>query len=332
MNEDLAPTELPEKDFFREPPRKNPLGIMIWICIITVILAIAWGTGSIYWNEVNSQTKVSPFLQVTNRQLSIFLWQFSDLMRAHMPNKSNYLPGFQFLEKVSLEVEKADEYAIAPPELLFLYHTWDRLIRTEYPKRKIPPREFEEFLQYAVEWQPKNWPAAPEGYKDFVDSLQFTTISDLQTVSETVFPLMVRQAFQGWKNYFKEGEQINAMKPTIAEVESFLTQFPHYARNYWRNIVEDTTPKYLLSLNGNKKDIVPSDQLAPFLKVALYNYSSTIVDKVTMLKPRNSKLIPTSNPITHVAVPGQPDTIIPPKINDSTPLTMTQSLAGSTLR
>ena len=55
-------------------------------------------------------------------------------------------------------------------------------------------------------------------------------------MSKDELPIIVRQAYQGWKNYFEEGPDINVLDPTYAEVNEFLKDHPHYMRNYWRNI------------------------------------------------------------------------------------------------
>lgn len=224
--------------------------------------------------KVNREIAESPFLQVTNRQFSIFLWQFPEHMRVNASNKSGYLPGFQYQGKVSLVVDDADKYVIAPPATIFLYHAWRRLISEEYAPRPIGPQEFQEFLSYADEWQPKNWAEAPKGYGELVAKLSEAP-QDLQTLPESSLPQVVRRAFQGWKNYFKEGEAINAVKPTFEEMQRFLKLYPHYARNNWRNILIDQVPEYLNQIDDTKVEM-PPEQLAPFLKVAFYNYKTRL--------------------------------------------------------
>lgn len=268
--------ELQEKDFIQDNFRKNPLPGWIWFVVLICVGAIFWGGSNWYLKFMSSEEAKNPFLQVTNRQFSIFLWQFPEYMRVNSNSKANYLPGFQYENRVSLVLNESDKYVIAPPEILFLYHTWDRLIRNEFIYRSISVSEFKEFLQYAEEWQPKNWPEAPEAFKTFVESLsKVKTLQDLNTLSEIELPLDVRQAFQGWKNYFKEGSAINDLKPTLKEVADFLEKSPHYARNFWRNIEEKNYPQYLLEVTlGHyaKKEAIKSDELAPFLRVALYNF------------------------------------------------------------
>jgi hypothetical protein len=265
--------KLSEKDFIQDNLRKNPFPAWFWLFVVAAVACIAWGLGSFYRFDINSQTSVAPFLQVTNRQMSLFLWQFPSEMRAHIGSgKSSYLPGFQYVDKVSIEPGFADVYVEAPPELLFLYHTWDRLISNDFSTRPIPPVEFQEFLSYCEEWQPANWPKAPEGYVELVKELKNTQEKDLQVLSRAALPMVVRQAFQGWKNYMKEGSAINALNPSFEEMSGFLERYPNYARNFWRNIY----PEYLKSyVDEAREGVVGQDELEPFLKVAFYNYSKS---------------------------------------------------------
>ena len=129
------------------------------------------------------------------------------------------------------------------------------------------------------EWNPVHWSNAPQQYIDLIDSKSYSKEKDLQTLSLSVLPLIVRQAFIGWKNYFIEGPEINRLSPTYGQVKDFLDKHIHYARNYWRNISEVYNQKvaglsYLSGfVEGNfiPDSNIPSEQLAPFLKIALFN-------------------------------------------------------------
>jgi hypothetical protein len=268
--------EFSEKDFIQEGFKKNPLPFWVWFFLLTAFVSLLWGGASWYYSKVGALIQRSPFLQVTNRELSLFLWQNPEFMRVNVPDKSNYLPGFQYLNKVTLELANADDYVIAPPELLFRYHTWHRLVGNEFSPRPIPIGEFREFLKEVEEWQPKYWPKAPPEYVKFVEQeLPNTQLTHLEILSPSVLPQEVRMAFQGWKNYFKEGEKIDQVQPTVEEMKKFLAKNPHYARNYWRNIVEKTVPNYLRTFSMREQDPksrVPSDEMSPFLKVAIYNF------------------------------------------------------------
>lgn len=267
---------LPEKDFIHEPDGKYPF--WLWLFFSAIVACLLWGSLSWFQGVEAKVVKDSPFLQVTNRQMSLFLWQFPEYMRVNRPDKSVYMPGFDYQNKISIIPGFADEVVKAPPEILFMYHTWQRLIGKTYFPRPISAKEFEEFLNYAEEWKPRNWPAAPKEYADFLNGFPtVTNVENLQNLTVKQLPLEVRMAFQGWKNYFKEGDAILALNPTYEQVSRFLESSSKFNRNYWRNLISHVKPKYLEAfLNQDVadkgRDIVPKDQLADFMKVALYNY------------------------------------------------------------
>lgn len=265
--------ELSEKNFINESYSKNPFPFWLWLFLVAALTIVFWGGATWYNEKLGSVLKVSPFLQVTNRELSLFLWENPEFMRINAKQKSGYLPAFKYLDKVTIDLAQVDEYAAAPPELLFRYHTWNRLVSKEFTPRPIPKKDFQDFLSYAEEWQPQYWPGAPKGYTAMVAGLPSSSIDDLSTLSQEALPMAVRMAFQGWQNYFKDGEAINTFKPTYVQVRQFLSGHPHYARNYWRNIVEEHTPSYLKGIKAGKDEsIVPNEELSSFLKVSLYNY------------------------------------------------------------
>jgi hypothetical protein len=277
--DDLPRKELQEKDFIQDRLRKNPFPFWIWLVILTTFIAILWGTGNWYSNFINTEISRNPFLQVTNRQFSLFLWQFPEYMRINSKNKQGYLTGFQYEERITLVLKEADNYVVAPPSLIFLYHVWQRLISEEFISRPMPADEFKQFLAYAEEWQPRFWPNAPKPYLNFVADLEKSASNEaLSKKEEEVIPFEVKQAFQGWKNYFKEGDAINAISPTYAEMSQFLKTNPNYARNYWQNIVYDNYPMYLKNIEDEhkNKEEIPKDELAPFLRVAFFNYSKSL--------------------------------------------------------
>lgn len=283
------PPELSEKDFIQEGYRKNPFPFWLWLFLLTTIIALLWGGSTWYSGKISTLFKESPFLQVTNRQLSLFLWQNPEFMRINSKQKSGYLTGFQYVDNVTMELASADHYAEAPPEVLFRYHTWNRLIKEESSFGKINPKEFRNFLDEVPEWEPTYWPNAPKGYIQMVSGLTSIKNDDLNTLNSVALPLDVRIAFQGWKNYFKDGEAINQVKPTFAEMRQFLGSHPHYARNFWQNIVADSTPDYLKGLSIQKKDegVVPANAMSSFLKVAIFNY---------LQENRNEKLVSEMKP------------------------------------
>lgn len=263
--------ELSEKNFINESYSKDPFPLWLWLFLLTVIIALLWGGMNWYTNKINLVFRESPFLQVTNREISLFLWQNPEFMRINAKEKGGYLPAFKYLDKVTIDLAFADHYAAAPPELIFRYHTWDRLLKKEFIERPIPLKDFRDFLSYAEEWQPPYWVDATTEYVDLVKSLPTSKVQDLATLSYKELPLDVRIAFQGWENYFKEGEAINTVQISRKDLKVFLSSHPHYARNYWQNII----PDYLKSPENDTKSgesIVPSNELSPFLKVAVYNY------------------------------------------------------------
>lgn len=262
MADPISP--LSEKNFIHEGYKQNPFRFWFWLSIAVAISFSLWGAFTWYASKLTQEYRENPFLQVTNRQMSLFLWQEPEFMRNNASNKSVYMPAFKYIDKVTIDPSYADDYVIAPPEVIFRYHTWKRLISHEIPQRHIPLKEFKEFLSYAEEWQPQNWPQAPENYIEVVRDL------DIHRNLEEILPYEVKIAFQGWKNYFLEGDSINSMIPTTDEIQAFLKVYPHYASNYWRNIIG---AKYLHSLSLNPPlAIFPKDELSPFLRAALYNY------------------------------------------------------------
>jgi hypothetical protein len=265
---------LSEKNFIHEGYSQNPSLLWIWLALVAIVACLFSGFSSWFEKRVEAEIKAKPFLEVTNREMSLFLWQNPTFMRSHAKNKAGYLIGFKYMEKETMELNSTEDFVVAPPDLLFLYHTWHRLVGLDYIPKPIPLAEFKEFIGAVEEWQPQHWPKAPKAYAEFLDELSTSTIQDLQSVSEELFPREVRQAFQGWKNYFKEGDTINHLIPTYAQVGNFLANHPFYARNCWRNIHDLAGEKYLETLtlgHFSPNDLVPDEQLPPFLKVALYN-------------------------------------------------------------
>lgn len=265
--------DLDEKDFIQEGYRQNPYPFWIWFVLLTLFAALVWGGKSWYNQYLGGLVSADPFLQVNNRDFSLFLWQNPEYMRVHAPSKTGYLPAFQYMDHVTVEPELADKNVVAPPEIIFLYHIWNRLLGGIYFNRPIPVSEFKEFLSEDEQWKPEFWTSAPTDYVKMVLILDDKRKDeDLSALPMTTLPKVVRQAFQGWKNYYKEGEDINALKPTYETIRTFLQNYPQYERSYWRNVVMATQPNYLKSLYPiEEKDVIPSKELTPFLKNALFN-------------------------------------------------------------
>lgn len=274
---ELSNQPLLEQNFIQNKPVFTTLPFWLWLFLATIVVSLIWGGRQWYSNFIQKEKTHEPFLEVTNRQFSVFLWQFPSYMRVSVRSKGSYLPGF-LATRENFNSATGEEFVSASPDLLFLYHTWKRLLVPDAIIRPIEAKEFAEFLEYLPEWQPKNWPEAPSGYVKLVESLSDAQ-NNLQTLPESTLPMLVKQAFQGWKNYFKEGPQINALEPTFQQVTDFLKQHPTYARNYWRNInqvagLQIAGSHYLYGLLEGNESLaakVPSEQLTPFLKVALFN-------------------------------------------------------------
>lgn len=263
-------------------PKKGGLGsqpIWIWIFLLSVLTMIAIGTWNWYQSHFRDLKAEKPFLDVTNRQFSVFLWQFPNYLKENAAIKTGYLPGFE-VDGEGVKLSDAENYVSVSLEILFLYHTWNRLLQPYYIPRPIKPDEFELFLNETQEWLPQYWKKAPKSYVDLVEKQAYKEKEDLQVLTRDELPVVVRQAYQGWQNYYREGSEINALEPTYAEVREFLDSYPNYARNYWRNI--DTVAfqqvaglDYLLIFldpPANEEEVIPKNQLATFMKVALYNF------------------------------------------------------------
>jgi len=267
-----APKKLQEKDFIQETKNSSALPPWLFIAIVLGILCAIWAIGNWVATEMAVKVEESPFLHVTNRQMSLFLWQNPEYMRAHANTKTGYLPGFNSGGNVNPKLESIDEYVSAPPELLFRYHTWYRFLETYVMPRNISPLEFKEFLESSPEWLPEHWAKAPDEYKQFVQNFDQVKESNLQELGESVLPKQVRNAFFGWKNYYREGDLINRQKPTVGEMREFISHYPNYARNYWRNLY----PEYLkitASESIDPKRIIPEAEFPSFLRVAYFNWA-----------------------------------------------------------
>lgn len=278
--QDPSPEQpLSEENFIQESPSPSRFPAWLWLFLITAAAAVLLGGANWYQNFLEKQISSRPFLEVTNRDFSVFLWQFPSFMRDNVKRKAGYLTGFLYGEQQTLDLSKADEFVTAPPDLVFLYHTWHRLLASDFIPRPIPVAEFLEFLNQVPEWQPKHWKQAPEAYVSWIPTLKPNTQADLKDVPQTTLPLVVRQAFQGWKNYYKEGPEINQLTATIQDVQEFLKQHPAYARNDWRNIGEIAGQQvagllYLeafLNPSPAPDEKLPVNQLSSFLRVALFN-------------------------------------------------------------
>jgi hypothetical protein len=259
--------ELADDQLIQNSFRSDPWPAWILLAAIVTVAALLFSGASHIFSLQHRMQADNPFLQVTNREFSLFLWQFPEYMRVNVSSKAGYLPGFQYTDKIGIELGQADDYVSAPPEVLVLYHTWKGTLGDSFSKRAIPEGEFLHFLEYAPEWLPDQWLLAPPAYRVQVERLTGKGLV-------VGLPEEVERAFIGWKNYFLEGDLINRTKPTYAEMEVFLEKFPLYARNYWRNIVMKGKPEYLRSLKtAEPAAVVPDSEMAAFLRVAYFNFT-----------------------------------------------------------
>lgn len=271
------PKLLQEKDFIHEEYRKNPRPAWICFFILVVFFVIWWWVAKWREERLEAYQKNSSFLQVTNRELSLFLWSHPEFMRANVKMKADYLTGFKEEDKIRVIPEFAEEYAVAPPEVLFRYHIWKTFLSHHIPDRKITVGEFLEFIQCCKEWHPTFWNGAPKTYKVFVESLN--KFEGSQKIAPELLPDSVKQGFIGWKNFYKEGDQINNLLISYDLLDGFLAKYKELARGYWRNILQESTPEYLLEYSNNEyvaKSFVPTHQMASVFKVPFFNEQMTL--------------------------------------------------------
>jgi len=79
---------LSERDFIDDGQPKDPTVMWFWLFFVVALMALLWGVGSQYAGFIQEKTQKRPFLQVTNRDMSLFLWQHPQRMRAHRKRKS----------------------------------------------------------------------------------------------------------------------------------------------------------------------------------------------------------------------------------------------------
>lgn len=248
--------KLKEQDFIHEGYQKDPRPL--WIFVALVLL-----TGGAYalmqnWqgSYVEEYREQSALLRVTNRDFASFLWQNPEWMRNNVRKRTGYLPGFDSSDRIGIKQGMAEELVVAPPEILYRYHVWKRLLGGIYFERPITRADFSAFVEDQPEWLPQAWPDAPASYAELVQE------GDGSMNIAGKLPLAARIAFQGWRNFFQEGESINRVQPAAEELDLFLSDYPVYRRSLWKNIFAEEGIHYLAT---------PSD-LAPFLRTAIYNW------------------------------------------------------------
>ncbi len=251
-------------------PLPNPMPLWLWILIIVGVFAFLWTGLNRIAISIADKREITFSKDITNRDISLFLWQNPKYMRIFAIKKSGYLPGFQSKGRVTPNLATVDDVAKGTQELIYLYTTWKILIGDYQNMRKIAVSEYQEFLSYAQEWYPQNWKKAPEDYRYLIEELDTLDIEDMQSLPLSTFPKGARNAFFGWKNFFKEKEQIDQQIITFSDMLNFLEKYPNYSRNHWRNIY----PKYLEGFLEKSVDLqkqIPEDQMQDFLKIGFFN-------------------------------------------------------------
>jgi hypothetical protein len=136
-------------------------------------------------------------------------------------------------------------------------------------KRGVALQEFRDFLKAVPEWNPKNWPGAPESYHLFVTDVEKSTAEESKPLSLENIPLKVAQVFVAWKNMFREYEAIMDLKPSWSQMDSFLSKAPFYERSKWRNFYSHYIVSSLKKVE--KKEHIPKEEIPFFLRAALFN-------------------------------------------------------------
>lgn len=263
--------ELKEKDFIQEGYSKHPASFWGWLffCII-VAFGVYQFTKFSEHHEVQTVAS-NPFLQVTNREFSLFLWQNPGFMKSNLKSNRNYLPAWE--DRLTPDPEQADEWVEATPEALFMYHTWKRLVGDYNYARNITQTEFLEFLEADPQWKPHFWKQAPLPYATLMEWIgKGGHYDNMRELSYKELPLIVRQAFVGWKNYTREKEAIDAVKPTWRQMWTFIDVYPNFKRPFWINFLRDERPDYLEENGAKGPDFVPESAMIGLLKMAIYNY------------------------------------------------------------
>ena len=244
---------------------------MFWLALVIFATLLIWLITTWSVNEREEMVESHPQMQVTNRQFSLFLWQNPQFMRQNIQKKAEYLIAWG--DHLTVDPTKADDWVLAPSEALFLYFTWQRLVGNYYYPRPILQKEFVTFLNSDTQWHPKYWKMAPEAYKELIQWIEEgSELGDLKEVSYKELPLVVRQAFQGWKNFTKESEAINEVRPTYRQLWTFLEHYPNFRRPLWINLLRETRPDYLMEVSVKGGDLVPDTELDGLIKIGLYNY------------------------------------------------------------
>lgn len=258
--------------------KNSNLQLWVFLVLFCAVFGLLWFSACFHTKILSERINRSFFYKVSNRDFSLFLWQNPEFMRANAYNKLGYLPHFNTDQGVQVIPELADQHVSVPSDVLYRYHIWKLLLGKSLANRPINVTEFKNFLRNNPEWYPQYWSKSTPAYKQFIDHLDSLIDVDLQNYSYKAFPLKVRMAFQGWKNYFFEWDDIKEVRPTIEQMKTFLEEHPGYKRCLWRNLLLSDKPDYLKPFWGcrsppSSNDSLNDDELSNFLKAGFYNYS-----------------------------------------------------------
>lgn len=176
---------------------------------ILVFAALLGAFASTVFSIQRTRQAENPFLQVTNREFSLFLWQFPEYMRANVSGKVGYLPGFKFEGNFEIESGQEDDYVSAPSEVLYLYHAWKQLLWNQGPDinadtfftkgelvNRIRPTygKMRQFLEKYPHYRPNYWYNFDRNY---LSSLESGFYDDF--IPDLEIPSFLKAA------YFREG-------------------------------------------------------------------------------------------------------------------------------
>lgn len=248
----------------QEGSPKDPNFLWIWLAVAAAAVTLLWGL-SAWWGKSSSSSaaeKNGPQREVvTNRQFALFLGQFPEFTPKGNPQRI-------------LEASHAQESVSASDEQLFYYHTWQRQIGQDEPLRPIPATLLRQFLLAFPQWKQVN---DSSSYTQYLKQLLENQDSTTAIVDKAIIPFELQLAVQNWRNKTQEAEQIASAQYTHEQVAKFLQRYPHFARNYWQNVLKAQYPHYLLSFSPEapkapNSNVVAEEELAPFLRQALYNF------------------------------------------------------------
>jgi hypothetical protein len=222
-----------EKDFIQNNASKDPYPLFIYFAFMLLLIGGLLFVRSCERSVRQQQQATYPALQVTNRDFQLFLWQHPHFMRLHVKKKSGYLTAFSPIGRGELDPDLAHKWVRAPPELLYRYHRWKRLIDAVIFPRSWSREEWSAFFADNPAWQEEK-----EGIK-------------------------LQQAILGWTNYYLEGDTINEFPIRYAEVLGLVAKYPGFSPDQW----QDLNPNYELKGVG----VVPTGTLPSFVRVAIFN-------------------------------------------------------------